>query len=387
MKLFLLFFFFSFLFTSIFAIEPNQWDNFQNGTTQGWGSGAPNPNPPVVNLNGGPGGVGDACLVVTSNGTSGPGSMLITYNTNQWTGNYIAAGVTVISMHINNYSNETLSMRICVKSPGQNGSFWSVNPFMLPPQSGWQVAQFSLLPADLTGGADLNAALSNVTQFRILHSVVGSDMGDIVDAAIGIDNISAAENPLPVELASFIVHQNGTTVILNWVTVSEINNRGFEIERKLFLDEKELEWRLIGFKEGFGTTSEQKNYIFHDDFNNINADKSAYRLKQIDFNGTFTYSDVVYVDKIVPLTFNLSQNFPNPFNPETKIKFSLPFDEFVSLKVYNIVGSEAAVLINEKRNAGIYFINFNAAQLPSGVYYYQLTAGNFFQTNKMILLK
>jgi hypothetical protein len=258
---------------------------------------------------------------------------------------------------------------------------------MLLPQSGWQVAQFSLLPAALTGGADLNATLSNVTQFRILHSVVGSHMGDIVDAAIGIDNISAAENPLPVELVSLTVHQNGTTVILNWVTASEINNRGFEIERKLFLDEKELEWRLIGFKEGFGTTSEQKNYTFHDDFSNINADKSAYRLKQIDFNGTFTYSDVVYVDKIVPLTFNLSQNFPNPFNPETKIKFSLPFDEFVSLKVYNIVGSEAAVLINEKRNAGIYFINFNAAQLPSGVYYYQLTAGKLNETKKMILLR
>jgi len=218
-------------------------------------------------------------------------------------------------------------------------------------------------------------------------SVSGGSAGDIVAADLGIDNITAAENPLPVELLSFTAQQNGSSVILNWVTASEINNRGFEIERKLYLDGKEQEWILIGFKEGFGTTSEENNYFFYDDLNEISSDKSAYRLKQIDFNGTFTYSDIVYIDKIVPLTFSLFQNFPNPFNPQTKIKFNLPFDEFVSLKVYNLIGSEVAVLINGRRIAGIYYINFDAAQLPSGVYYYQLNAGQFNETKKMILLR
>jgi hypothetical protein len=378
-------FFFSFLFTSIFAIEPNQWDNFQNGTTQGWGSGIQNPNPPVVNLNGGPGGAGDAYLYVISNGGVGAGGKLVTYNIDQWGGDYITAGVAIVSMHMNNFSSQDLSMRIVVQGPG--GSFWSANPVMVPAQSGWQVAQFSLLPADLTGGADLNATLSNVTQFRILHSISGGAMGDVIAADLGIDNITAAENPLPVELVSFTVQQNDNTVVLNWVTASEINNRGFEIERKLFNDQNENNWILIGFKEGSGTTAEESSYNFYDDLTDINADKPAYRLKQIDFNGTFTYSDIVYIDKIVPTAFNLSQNFPNPFNPETTIKFNLPLDEYVSLKVYNLLGSESAVLINGKRSAGIYHINFNASQLPSGVYYYQLTAGQFSDTKKMILLR
>ncbi len=385
MKLFITFFFFSFLFTSIFAIEPNQWDNFQDGTTQGWGSGAQNPNPPMVMPDGGPGGNGDAYLHVMSNGGIGAGGKLITFNTLQWAGNYISAGVTVVSMYMKNFSNENLSMRIVVQGPG--GSFWSVNAIMLLPQSDWQIVQFSLLPTDLTGGSDLNATLSGVTQFRILHSVAGSSAGDIIAADLGIDNITAAENPLPVELVSFTANQKGTIIVLNWVTASEINNRGFEIERKLFNADNELEWRLIGFKEGSGTTAEESNYTFYDDLTNISADKSAYRLKQIDFNGTFAYSNIVYIDKIVPMTFNLLQNFPNPFNPETKIKFNLPSDEFISLKVYNLLGSEVAVLIYEKRSAGIYHINFDASQLPSGVYYYQLTAGQFNETKKMILLR
>ena len=389
MNLLLTIFFFSFLFTSLFAIEPNQWDNFQDGTTQGWTSGLLNPNPPMVMPDGGPGGNGDAYLHVISNGGIGAGGKLVTFNTLQWSGDYISAGVTVVSMYMKNFSDENLSMRIVVQGPG--GSFWSLNAIVLSPQSEWQVAQFSLSAADLTGGTDLNATLSNVTQFRILNSVSGSSMGDIIAAALGIDNITAAENPLPVELVSFTAHQNGSTVLLNWVTASEINNFGFEIERKLFQDGNENEWRLIGFKEGFGTTTKESNYTFYDDLKNISAEKSAYRLKQIDFNGTFAYSDIVYIEKIIPLDFNLSQNFPNPFNPETKIKFSLPSDEFVSLKVFNLLGSEVANLVNEKRTAGIYSINFSPiggnAQLPSGVYFYQLIAGQFSETKKMVLLR
>ncbi|RPI75621.1 MAG: T9SS C-terminal target domain-containing protein [Ignavibacteriales bacterium] len=385
MQLLITCFLFSFLFTSIFAIEPNQWDNFQDGTTQGWGSGASNPNPPQVMMNGGPSGTGDAYLLVTSNGTSGAGSKLITYNTTQWAGDYISAGVNVISMHMNNYGNETLNMRICVQGPG--GSFWSAVPVTLLPQSGWQSAQFSLSAAALTGGTDLNLTLSGTTQVRILHSVAGGSAGDIITAELGIDNISAAENPLPVELVSFTARQSGNSVILNWITSSEINNHGFEIERKLYDNENEAVWRLIGFKDGAGTTSEQYNYSFVDDLSNTNAEKIAYRLKQFDFNGSFTFSDIVYVENVVPLNFGLLQNFPNPFNPATVIKFNLPQDEFVSLKVFNSLGKEVANLIDEKRSAGIHQINFEAAELSSGIYYYKLSAGNFSETKKMLLIK
>ncbi len=385
MKLFITIFFFSFLFTSAFAIEPNQWNNFEDGTTQGWTCGLPNPNPPMVMFDGGPGGNGNAYLHVMSNGGTGAGGKLVVFDTIQWTGNYIAAGVNKISMHLKNIANENLFIRIVVQGPG--GSFWSVNAAMLAPQSDWQVAQFSLLPADLTGGSDLNATLSDVTQLRILHSVAGSNIGDVVAADLGIDNISAAENPLPVELVSFTANQNGSIVTLNWVTATETNNRGFEIERKLIKNENEEGWRIIGFKEGAGTTTDQRNYIYYDNLADIIVDKAAYRLKQINFNGTFTYSDIVYLEKVAPYNFSLSQNFPNPFNPATKIKFNLPSDEFVSLKIYNLPGNEIAVLINEKRTAGSYEINFEAGDLPSGIYYYQLVAGRFSETKKMILMK
>jgi hypothetical protein len=368
MKLLITIFFFSFLFTSIFAIEPNQWDNFQDGTTQNWTCGLPNPNPPMNMPDGGPGGNGDAYLHVMANGINGSGGKLITFNNNQWTGDYLTAGVTTVSMYMRNFSQVDLSMRIVVQ--GSGGSFWSVNAVTLLAQSGWQIVQFSLSSSDLTGGTDLNQTLSGVTQFRILHSVNGGNAGDVVVADLGIDNITAAENPLPVELVSFTAKQMGTTVTLNWVTSSEINNRGFEIERKLISNNIEGDWRLIGFREGQGTKTELSNYVFYDDLNDIKADKSSYRLKQIDFDGNFAYSNIINIDKIVPLSFNLSQNYPNPFNPETEVKINLPVDGFVSLRVYNSLGGEVAVLINEERNAGIYFINFNASHLSSGVYYF-----------------
>ena len=393
MKFLLTGFLFSFLFTSIFAIEPNQWDNFQDGTTQGWGSGPVNPNPPINVSTGGPGGSSDAYLRVISNDTVGAGSMLITFNVTQWTGNYVTAGVTAISMYMNNFSNETLFMRIAMQGPG--GNFWSVNPVTLLPQSGWQIVQFSLQPASLTGGVDVNATLSGVSQFRILHNAVGAYIGATVDAEIGIDNITAAENPLPVELVSFTANQNGSTVGLSWVTASEINNLGFEIERKLFQNGKESDWRLLGFKEGYGTSSEQKTYFFNDDLSGVYAEKAAYRLKQIDFDGTFTYSDIVYIENIIPMIFSLEQNFPNPFNPATKIKFKLPQDNFVSLKVYNSLGKEVAVLVNERKEAGNYQVDLDASTFASGIYYYKLNAGDpsagtgqsFSETKKMILLK
>jgi len=385
MKLFITIFFFSFLFTSLFAIEPNQWNNFQDGTTQGWINGLTNPNPPTVMLDGGPGGKGDAYLHIVSNGSVGAGGKLVIFDTLQWKGDYITAGVNKVSMHLKNFSNMDLSIRIVVQGPG--GNFWSVNAIVVPAQSDWQEGEFSLLPADLTGGSGLNATLGDVTQLRILHSVAGGNAGDVIAAALGIDNITAAENPLPVELTSFTANQIGNKVSLSWTTATETNNRGFEIERKLINNGDDEEWRIIGFKEGAGSTTEQRNYIYYDNLPDIIIIKTAYRLKQIDFNGTYSYSNIVYLEKVAPYNFNLSQNFPNPFNPTTKIKFKLPSDEFVSLKVYNLPGDEIAVLINEKIIAGSYEINFKAENLSSGIYFYQLIAGKFSETKKMIILR
>ena len=112
-----------------------------------------------------------------------------------------------------------------------------------------------------------------------------------------------------------------------------------------------------------------------------------YRLKQVDYNGTYSYSKTVEAAALLPIEYSLNQNYPNPFNPSTKITYSLPQDNFVSLKVYNILGNEVATLVNEQISAGSHEINFNASNLSSGVYYYTLRTGNFVNTKKFMLLK
>ena len=113
-----------------------------------------------------------------------------------------------------------------------------------------------------------------------------------------------------------------------------------------------------------------------------------YRLKQIDYNGNYEYFNLSNEIQIgTPSEFELSQNFPNPFNPSTSINFGIPNDGFVSLKVYDNSGKEVATLVNESRPAGFYTVNFNALNLSSGVYFYSLQTNGFVKTMKMALMK
>ncbi len=188
---------------------------------------------------------------------------------------------------------------------------------------------------------------------------------------------------IPVELTSFTAMQVGNTVNLSWSTATEVNNSGFEVQRNI----DNSGWVTVGFKNGFGTTSEPKQYNFSDNIEGLNSTVISYRLKQVDFGGTFKFSDVVNVNTFVPVEMNLSQNYPNPFNPSTTITFSVPNDQFVSLKVYNSLGQEVSTLVNGMVKAGTHNVNFNGINLMSGIYYYTLKAGDFVQTNKMSLMK
>mgnify|MGYP001163452251 CR=1 FL=1 len=191
---------------------------------------------------------------------------------------------------------------------------------------------------------------------------------------------------IPVELTSFTAQIIDGKVNLKWHTATELNNSGFEIQKKKSDDRNQnIEWRKIGFVNGKGTTTTANDYSFTD--NEITNGKSYYRLKQIDFDGTFSYSNEVEVDYKVPVSYSLEQNFPNPFNPETEISFSLAKSDNVTLKVYNILGSEVATLVNEFLEAGKHTIKFNASDLTSGVYLYTIKSGNFTATRKMILMK
>lgn len=188
---------------------------------------------------------------------------------------------------------------------------------------------------------------------------------------------------LPVELSSFTANVNNSNVNLNWNTVSETNNSGFEIERKSVSSEN---WQKVGFVEGHGTTNVPYDFYFRD--KNVNSGRYNYRLKQIDFNGNFEYHNLnSEIEVGTPSKFELSQNYPNPFNPSTTINFDLPVAGNVTLKVFNTSGIEVASLVNETRAAGYHSVNFNATNLSSGIYYYRLEANGVSKVMKMALIK
>ena len=187
---------------------------------------------------------------------------------------------------------------------------------------------------------------------------------------------------VPVELISFNASVNENTVKLSWITATELNNSGFEIEKRAYNSEN---WNKIGFVSGNGTTTEINYYSYTDQ--NLLAESYSYRLKQVDLDGTYEYSKIVYVKIITPTEFELSQNYPNPFNPATTIKFSIPEGSQVSLMIYNSLGQEIKTLVNRFMEAGVHTVNFNAVDLNSGMYFYKLDAGEFTQVRKMTLIK
>jgi hypothetical protein len=191
---------------------------------------------------------------------------------------------------------------------------------------------------------------------------------------------------VPVELTLFTYSVSGKSIVLNWTTVSEINNYGFEIQKKF----NDSNFRTIGFVPGSGTTTEQKEYTFVT--NHFEQGINIYRLKQVDFSGTFSYSNEIEVMHNTPDEFALLQNFPNPFNPLTKFTYKIVSPGEVTLKVYNVLGKEVSSVINDFHNPGIYEIiwtaeDFKGNSLPSGIYIAKLQSDNQVQTIKLSLIK
>ena len=225
-----------------------------------------------------------------------------------------------------------------------------------------------------------------------LAPTIGDLLGFSTPQAMGV-SLFAGSNPLTVELSSFSAATIGSTVKLSWNTATEVNNFGFEIERSKKLDARGETWEKIGFINGNGNSNSPKNYSFVDD--KVSSGKYAFRLKQIDNDGQFEYSKAIEVDFNLLKKFELSQNYPNPFNPVTTIRFTIPEASLnpsqggtlVKLTLYNILGQQVALLVNEVLESGVHTINFNASDLNSGMYIYKIEAGNFVQTRKMTLVK
>ncbi len=194
---------------------------------------------------------------------------------------------------------------------------------------------------------------------------------------------------IPVELTSFSAEEESQKIVLKWSTATELNNNGFEVQRAINDNETKLSWKTIGFVKGKGTSQEQNTYRFIDE--NPPFGKILYRLKQVDFDGTFTLHDAVEVNFSGVSVYTLEQNYPNPFNPSTVIEYALPKSGFVSIKVYNSLGEEVVTLFNEFKESGRYKVEFNTEELnvnlSSGIYYYVLTINGFTQARKMLLLR
>jgi hypothetical protein len=222
-----------------------------------------------------------------------------------------------------------------------------------------------------------------------LYSAGNSVNGDGFPSSLDKWNFGAkfpvtVQDIVPVELTSFSASVTNNAVNLKWITATELNNRGFYIERSNLKNSNE--WETVSFVNGAGSTTETKQYSFSD--RTPLQGLSYYRLKQVDYDGSFTYSSIIEVNNnAVVDNFILAQNYPNPFNPSTKISWQSQLDAQTSLKIYDLLGNEVVTLLDEYKPAGNYDVSFDAASLSSGVYYYSIKVGSLVQTKKMILMK
>jgi hypothetical protein len=240
-----------------------------------------------------------------------------------------------------------------------------------------------------SGTLDILSGLSASTtyQLHVYAKSWGTSQGDSWLTNGGANYVATftTDASLPVELASFTSLINHNSVKLSWQTITEVNNYGFEIERASVIPSGVEGWEKLGFVQGNGNSNSPKNYTFTD--SPIGGTKFQYRLKQIDFDGKFDYSNIIEAELVLPESFSVQQNFPNPFNPTTTIKYELPQNSFVSIKIYDSIGRELKSLVNQNQDQGVQQVTFDAGELPSGIYYYTLKAGNYSASKKMLLIK
>ncbi|HEX9252163.1 MAG TPA: T9SS type A sorting domain-containing protein [Ignavibacteriaceae bacterium] len=185
---------------------------------------------------------------------------------------------------------------------------------------------------------------------------------------------------IPVELISFAANQQDKKVVLNWRTATETNNSHFEVERKF----KNQDWEKLDIVAGAGTITEFRNYFYEDDFESLPYNGTVlYRLKQVDYNGTFEYSNVISVDvEFIPTEISISQNYPNPFNPVTAIKYWLNVEANVNISIYNSLGQVVEQLVNNIQSPGNYSVSWNAENYASGIYFYSFEVSD--QNNSLL---
>jgi len=291
-------------------------------------------------------------------------------------------------IHIQNYGN-SISLKDNMVQVNTTYSI-GVTPSIINPgttasdqASFWNNGYGALLLIEEYYGGDFNAYYHSVNDLIIhFNQPYYLKMSKLANGTVA--TLAELTEIVPVELLAFTASVRNSEVELLWSTASELNNQGFEIERSV---NESNNFVTVGFVEGKGSSTEINYYSFTDQPQVSSVNQLYYRLKQVDFDGTFSYSDAVNITYDVPAEFVLSQNYPNPFNPSTRISYFVPKESFVSIKVYDFLGREVTTLVNETKSTGSYELSFDASSLPSGTYFYTLIADNYSTTKKMILLK
>jgi hypothetical protein len=269
-----------------------------------------------------------------------------------------------------------ITFRIKVEN-SDNSSVYAEADAVNTAANGWDTLTFTLTSAVPANNYN---KLTLYPNFGVAGSAVGEKTYYFDDVKFGAAVI------LPVELTSFTASVAKNDVTLNWNTATEVNNYGFEVERAIDNGQLKMEnWSKIGFVEGSGTTNAPKSYSFTD---KSASGKTSYRLKQIDRDGKFEYSQTVeIIAATAPKEFTLQQNYPNPFNPTTSISYQLSTTGFTSLIVYDAIGREVATMVNAVKDAGSYTAQFDGTDLSGGVYFARLASGGETRTRKLVLLK
>jgi hypothetical protein len=305
----------------------------------------------------GGGGVDYAQIQFQVDGNSGP--FQVTYpNTNLTLPGFSSQTITWDVANTNLAPVNCSNVNILLSLDGGN-----TFPIVLASNTPNDGSETVLLPANQT------------TQARVKVEAVGNIFFDISNVNFTIQGV------IPVELVSFTHSIVDDGIMLNWKTATETNNAGFSIERS----RDNENYTEIGFVNGRGTTTEPQVYSFIDD--KVESGKYYYRLKQIDYDGKFSYVGEILVDVGAPNKYVLEQNYPNPFNPATVIKFALPENTKVVIKVFNSLGQQISEIVNGYFEAGVHQVNFDATVLSSGIYYYKMETPKFSQFRKMVVVK
>ena len=246
--------------------------------------------------------------------------------------------------------------------------------------------------------ADISASPSGTVRAYLVSNANLTLSGNgFLNVTISNAYLSSEASPLPVELTSFTASTVENKVVLNWQTATEVNNYGFEVQRSVASGQLSA-WETIGFVDGNGNSNSVKEYSFVDASIPLSASSISYRLKQIDNDGGFSYSDEIIVETLhvtsLPTEYTLEQNYPNPFNPSTTIKYSIPSNvnsetSNTKLLIFDVLGNEVATLVNGNKEPGFYEVQFDANKygLSSGIYIYKLTTEGFTSTKKFVLMK